>query len=155
MRRTASDAGCSHRSRSGDSGPHTPRRAGSGRAFRPRPAAAAPTGSLSAARSGFQSKTVGLPDHLHIGLARNYFIQCSSTRLYLHFVLDPEATCVPAAVSAGPRPRASGSHADPQAADQGPVEPDLHVQLPAGLRHQHARGQTSQDQQRWQRLLET
>lgn len=60
---------------------------------------------------------------------------------------QPDVTAVVGAGGTAPAAwRASRSDADPQAADQGPVEPGLHVQLPSGLGHQHACSQTSQDQ---------
>lgn len=44
-------------------------------------------------------------------------------------------------------PRGSRPDADPQAAEQRPAHPGLHVESPAGLGHEHARRQAAQQQQ--------
>lgn len=54
----------------------------------------------------------------------------------------------------GPQVR-SRAHSDPQAADEGSEEPGLHIQFPAGLGHQQARSQATQEDEGRQCLLQT
>lgn len=99
-------------------------------------AAVLPSSSLS---GGANATTAHLaPDQARAGFRQKCNVLQGSTNKAL-FTLPANSGRSP--------PCGSRPDADPQAAEQSPAHPGLHVESPAGLGHEHARRQAAQQQQ--------